>query len=95
MKCPVCKEPDLLMAERLSVGIDYCPACRGVWLEKGKLDALIERWAEARAAGVQLQADGGDARGKDDDEGGGFFGRRQEQDGRRGSWLGNIGNFFD
>jgi Zn-finger nucleic acid-binding protein len=100
MKCPVCKEPDLLMSERLGVGIDYCPTCRGVWLEKGKLDALIERAGGAASAGpepraAQLQAGGGDARGKDDDEGDGFFGRRQEQDGRRGSWLGNIGNFFD
>jgi Zn-finger nucleic acid-binding protein len=100
MKCPVCKEPDLLMAERLGVGIDYCPACRGVWLEKGKLDALIERAGGAASAGpapqaAQLQADGEDARSKEDDEDGGFLGRRQGQDGRRRSWLGDIGNFFD
>lgn len=40
MKCPVCNV-DLLMGERLSVSIDYCPQCRGIWLEKGKLDQLI------------------------------------------------------
>ena len=46
MKCPVCDDADLLMGERLGVGIDYCPACRGVWLERGRLDKLVER-AEA------------------------------------------------
>lgn len=40
MKCPVCNV-DLLMGERLSVSIDYCPKCRGIWLEKGKLDQLL------------------------------------------------------
>lgn len=43
MKCPVCKEPDLLMSERQGIEIDYCPQCRGVWLDRGELDKLIER----------------------------------------------------
>ncbi|MBY8606727.1 zf-TFIIB domain-containing protein [Burkholderia arboris] len=43
MKCPVCKTPDLLMAERQSIEIDYCPSCRGVWLDRGELDKLIAR----------------------------------------------------
>lgn len=43
MKCPVCKTPDLLIAERQSIEIDYCPACRGVWLDRGELDKLIAR----------------------------------------------------
>ncbi|WP_049033113.1 zf-TFIIB domain-containing protein [Burkholderia seminalis] len=43
MKCPVCKTPDLLMAERQSIEIDYCPTCRGVWLDRGELDKLIAR----------------------------------------------------
>ncbi|AKM30030.1 hypothetical protein AB870_07835 [Pandoraea faecigallinarum] len=43
MKCPVCGTPDLLMAERQGVEIDYCPNCRGVWLDRGELDKLIER----------------------------------------------------
>lgn len=43
MKCPNCKEPDLLMTERQSIEIDYCPACRGVWLDRGELDRLIEK----------------------------------------------------
>ncbi len=42
MKCPVC-EVDLQMAERQGVEIDYCPKCRGVWLDRGELDKIIER----------------------------------------------------
>ena len=41
MKCPVCKTADLLMTERRSIEIDYCPVCRGVWLDRGELDKLI------------------------------------------------------
>lgn len=43
MKCPVCKEPDLVMSERQNIEIDYCPQCRGVWLDRGELDKIIER----------------------------------------------------
>lgn len=46
MKCPVCKEPDLVMADRQGIEIDYCPQCRGVWLDRGELDKLIERSAQ-------------------------------------------------
>jgi Zn-finger nucleic acid-binding protein len=43
MKCPTCITPDLLMTERLGIEIDYCPQCRGVWLDRGELDKIIER----------------------------------------------------
>ena len=43
MKCPVCLQPDLVMAERQGIEIDYCPQCRGVWLDRGELDKIIER----------------------------------------------------
>ncbi len=43
MKCPVCKETDLVMSDRQGVEIDYCPQCRGVWLDRGELDKIIER----------------------------------------------------
>jgi Zn-finger nucleic acid-binding protein len=43
MKCPVCPESDLVISERQGVEIDYCPKCRGVWLDRGELDKLIER----------------------------------------------------
>jgi Zn-finger nucleic acid-binding protein len=43
MKCPTCSTIDLLMTERLNIEIDYCPQCRGVWLDRGELDKIIER----------------------------------------------------
>lgn len=43
MKCPICVETDLLMTDRQGIEIDYCPKCRGVWLDRGELDKLIER----------------------------------------------------
>lgn len=47
MKCPNCTDATLLMMERQGVEIDYCPQCRGVWLDRGELDKLIERSASA------------------------------------------------
>ena len=46
MKCPLCNV-DLVMSERQGVEIDYCPQCRGVWLDRGELDKIIERSAAA------------------------------------------------
>lgn len=43
MKCPVCTGVDLKIAERQGIEIDYCPECRGVWLDRGELDKIIER----------------------------------------------------
>lgn len=43
MKCPVCKDVTLLMSEKRGVEIDYCPECRGIWLDRGELEKLIEK----------------------------------------------------
>jgi uncharacterized protein len=48
MPCPVCKVP-LVMSDRQGVEIDYCPQCRGVWLDRGELDKIIERSATEQA----------------------------------------------
>ena len=48
MPCPVCKVP-LVMSDRQGVEIDYCPQCRGVWLDRGELDKIIERSAAETA----------------------------------------------
>ena len=45
MKCPQCVDQLLTMAERQGVELDYCPKCRGVWLDRGELDKIIERSA--------------------------------------------------
>ena len=42
MNCPVCNV-QLVMTERQGIEIDYCPKCRGVWLDRGELDKIIER----------------------------------------------------
>jgi Zn-finger nucleic acid-binding protein len=42
MNCPKCKVT-LIMSERQGIEIDYCPECRGVWLDRGELDKIIER----------------------------------------------------
>ena len=42
MKCPVDSET-LVMTDRSGVEIDYCPKCRGVWLDRGELDKIIDR----------------------------------------------------
>jgi Zn-finger nucleic acid-binding protein len=48
MSCPVCRVP-LAMSDRQGVEIDYCPQCRGVWLDRGELDKIIERSAAEAA----------------------------------------------
>ena len=53
MECPVDDET-LVMTDRNGVEIDYCPKCRGVWLDRGELDKIIER--SASAAPVQPSA---------------------------------------
>ena len=55
MKCPVCPDATLLMSERQGVEIDYCPQCRGVWLDRGELDKLLDLSAAAPAARPVVQ----------------------------------------
>ena len=55
MPCPVCTVP-LVMSDRQGVEIDYCPQCRGVWLDRGELDKIIERIAAAEMPAQQAPA---------------------------------------
>lgn len=43
MKCPNCKDHNLSISERAGIEIDFCPECRGVWLDRGELDKILER----------------------------------------------------
>jgi len=52
MKCPVCTSVNLVMSDRQGVEIDYCPECRGVWLDRGELDKIIERSSARETAGT-------------------------------------------
>lgn len=45
MNCPSCPDRVLEMTDRAGIEIDYCPTCRGVWLDRGELDKIIDRTA--------------------------------------------------
>lgn len=50
MQCPVCEDEKLVISSREGVEIDYCPQCRGVWLDRGELDKILDRVAATPAA---------------------------------------------
>ena len=56
MQCPVCKTVNLTMAERSGLEIDYYPQCRGVWLDRGELDKIIDRAGPQAMAAAQAPA---------------------------------------
>lgn len=101
MKCPNCEET-LVMTERQGVEIDYCPKCRGVWLDKGELDKIIEKSASAQSSQdfksnqdkKRRQYDDDDDDDDDDEEGGSFLNRnRNNQDKRKGGFLSDLFDF--
>ena len=53
MYCPVCREVALTMADRQGIEVDYCPQCRGVWLDRGELDKIIERVSLAQGGATR------------------------------------------
>jgi len=81
MKCPVC-HVELKIADRQGVEIDYCPQCRGVWLDRGELDKMIER-----VTAVPFEGPG------DDDERYGYSERYGYTRRRRKSWFGELFDF--
>ena len=80
MNCPTCKV-ELKMADRQGVEIDYCPQCRGVWLDRGELDKIIERSG---------QADGPIREASDDYRSGEY---RQPYPRKKKSFLGEMFDF--
>ena len=102
MKCPNCEET-LVMADRQGIDIDYCPKCRGVWLDKGELDKIIEKSYSSQSSQQMNQNEEGrnrrDNDDDDDDDEGGFFNRNQRTENtnnpnrRRGGFLGNLFDF--
>jgi len=61
MKCPNCNQ-DLLMTERQGIEIDYCGACRGVWLDRGELDKFIQLATQSAPANPSDEDDDIDER---------------------------------
>ena len=70
MKCPV-DDRELVMSERQGIEIDYCPTCRGVWLDRGELDKIIERCRVGARAPRPTRQD-------DDDRG--TFGKKRKKE---------------
>ena len=64
MKCPACNET-LTMTERQGIEIDFCQTCRGVWLDRGELDKILEREA---TPSTRRSEHGNDYRRRDDDD---------------------------
>jgi len=86
MKCPSCTETALVMSDRQGVEIDYCPQCRGVWLDRGELDKLIERSAAMAPAPASERPARSQRQFSDSD----YEHGRSPQGNRKKSWLGNI-----
>jgi uncharacterized protein len=94
MKCPV-DQATLVMAQRNGVEIDYCPTCRGVWLDRGELDKILERSAAETATAVPLREpprdDRRDERRFRDDDDDDY--RRDGRPRRRESFLSDLFDF--
>ncbi len=88
MKCPACPESTLVLADRQGVEIDYCPQCRGVWLDRGELDKLIER-SERPAAPVASMPGPAPVQRRADFVDSDYPGQYHHK-GRRKSWLSEI-----
>lgn len=88
MKCPVCPETTLLMSDRQGVEIDYCPNCRGVWLDRGELDKLMQLGAKHDVSQSSSRS-AAEPRGRQEYEDS-DFGRKQHGNYRKKSWLSEI-----
>ena len=100
MKCPNCEET-LVMTERQGVEIDYCPKCRGVWLDKGELDKIIDK-STASYSKQELKQPQEKRKSQDDDndnEDDGFFNKNRGSynhanvNKRKGGFLENLFDF--
>ncbi len=99
MNCPIDGEM-LMMSERKGVEIDYCPRCRGVWLDRGELDKLIaaadgddDRWERDDRPDFGERRDRDDRRDWDDRPFGGGYGDHRRK--RKRSFLGEMFEFGD
>ncbi|WEX07193.1 zf-TFIIB domain-containing protein [Chelativorans sp. AA-79] len=89
MQCPV-DGSELVMSERQGIEIDYCPKCRGVWLDRGELDKIVERTSqEGLSAQFDQRSRERDERGYRDDRNYGS----QRPHKKKKSLLGEIFDF--
>lgn len=103
MQCPI-DGTQLVMSDRSGVEIDYCPQCRGVWLDRGELDKIIERslqetrgggpsWPPQNTGGGHGGSGHGGGHGGSGHGGGHdrrFGGQHGDGRGNRRGWLGQL-----
>lgn len=87
MKCPTCPDSILVITDRQNVEIDYCPACRGVWLDRGELDKLMALGVDQASAQRQTMPRQADFVDSDHHKPYGAPGYQQR---RKKSWLNDI-----
>lgn len=90
MKCPSCPDTTLVMADRQGVEIDYCPACRGIWLDRGELDKLLDRAATVAAPVATVSAPAARNHRQPDFEDSDYRGGKGYRTDRKKSWLSEI-----
>lgn len=90
MKCPSCPDTTLVMTDRQGVEIDYCPACRGIWLDRGELDKLLDRAASVAAPAATVADPASRSYRKPDFEDSDFRGGQRYHRERKKSWLSEI-----
>jgi uncharacterized protein len=90
MKCPACPDTTLVMSDRQGVEIDYCPACRGIWLDRGELDKLLERANTAPTASAQQNVQTANSRHQPNFEDSDHHHTVYRQRTRKKSWLNEI-----
>ena len=91
MQCPTCLIT-LQIADRQGIEVDYCPKCRGIWLDRGELEKLLERSVDPWRGSPRSYSDDGapfenSYRDRDDRD------RHHGQVKRRESWLGRLLDF--
>ncbi|EIL98761.1 hypothetical protein RHOFW104T7_03500 [Rhodanobacter thiooxydans] len=93
MLCPTCKDVNLSMTDRQGIEIDYCPRCRGIWLDRGELDRLIERAERAVSAPAHAAAPQRDYPPLQRDDRYGGHAHHEQRPRRRKSLLGELFDF--
>ena len=88
MLCPVCKV-DLLLSEKQGIEIDYCPKCRGIWLDRGELDKIVEKSANVEDNFRQKERNTNTNYRDDDDK----FRSQGYNKNRKKSFLGDLFDF--
>jgi Zn-finger nucleic acid-binding protein len=94
MNCPKCSEASLSVTYRTGIEIDFCPKCRGVWLDRGELDKMLHRgereWNADREnrdrRAESREQDNSHESGRDEND----SGRHHSQPDRRRSWFSEL-----